>query len=412
MKVGVVGGGIVGVSTALWLVRDGHSVTLFDRNDPGTPAQTSFGNAGMIANVGIVPVNTPGLIRKIPGMLFSKDGPLHLKWSYLPRLVPWLIPFLRRANQAEVERTAAALADLLSGTVDQHQTLHKGTAAEQYFRHSDYVFLYRSRAAFAADGVGHALRQKHGGELHQWDRAQLEARDPNLGQHYQHAAVYPGNGWVSDPGAYVAGLFAAFREHGGIFHQGEVDDIQPAADGAAITVAGEVLTFDRTVLAGGVWSDRLARRLGHKTAMESERGYHLVYRNPSIMPPLPYSLTDAKVIATPMAGGLRCAGQVEFGGLKAGMSEAPFRLARRVLARLYPALEWDGEERWLGHRPSTIDSLPLIGPSPAAPAILFAFGAQHIGLTSGPRTGRLIADMIGGRNPNIDIRPFRVGRFD
>ena len=137
-----------------------------------------------------------------------------------------------------------------------------------------------------------------------------------------------------------------------------------------------------------------------------------MYQNPSFRPPVPYSLTDAKFIATPMNAGIRCAGQVEFGGLKAGMSEAPFRVVRRWMALLYPDLEWDGESRWMGHRPSTIDSLPLIGPSPKSPAIHFAFGAQHIGLTSGPRTGRLIADMIAGRTPNIDMAPFRVGRFD
>lgn len=412
LKIAVVGGGIVGVSTALWLVRDGHDVTLIDRTDPGQPAQTSFGNAGMIASCGIIPVNGPGLAGKVPKMLLSPMGPLHLKWTYVPRLLPWLTGFLRHATQADLERTAAALAGLLGDAVDQHAALHRGTPAEAFFRHGNYVMLYPSRRAFEADATSHGLRRQHGFTVEEWDRATLEAQDPDLGPYYRFAAVYPGNGWVSDPGSYVSALFGVFRRSGGTFQQGEVTGIRPADAGGQVTVAGQTGTFDRVVLSGGVWSDRLARQLGHRTAMESERGYHLVYQNPSITPPVPYSLSDAKFIVTPMTAGIRCAGQVEFGGLRAGMSQAPFRVVGRWMKRLYPDLEWEGESKWMGHRPSTVDSLPLIGPSPNHPAIHFAFGAQHIGLTSGPRTGRLIADMIAGRTPNIDMTPFRVGRFD
>ena len=412
LRIAVVGAGIVGVSTAEWLRRDGHEVTLFDRIDPGQPGQTSYGNAGMIANCGIIPVNSPGLMASVPRMLFDPLGPLHLKWTYLPRLLPWLIPFLRRANRRDMEATAAALATLLGDATDQHMALARGTPAERYVTLGDYVMLYPDRKKFEGDALGHGLRQAHGARLEEWDRARLEAEDPHLGPHYRFAAVYPGNGWITNPGAYVAALFAAYRAGGGQFRQGEVADIRPAGDGVEIAAGGETLVFDRAVLSGGVWSDRLARRLGHRTAMESERGYHLVFRNPSRVPPTPYSLSDAKVIATPMESGLRVAGQVEFGGLTAPMSEAPFRVARERVRRLYPDLEWDGEDRWMGHRPSTVDSLPLIGPSPRAPAIHFAFGAQHIGLTSGPRTGRLIADLVAGRTPNIDMKPFRVGRFD
>lgn len=412
LKIGVIGSGIVGVSSALWLARDGHAVTLLDRTDPGQPAQTSFGNAGMIASCGIIPVNAPGLLKKIPKMLLDPMGPLHLRWSYLPTLLPWLTGFLRRANRDELERTAAALAGLLGDAVDQHAALYAGTPAEAFFRRGNYVVLYPSRRAFLADAPGHRLRQQHGARLEEWDRTALEAQDPYLGPYYRFAAVYPGNGWITDPGAYVAALFGVYRRSGGTFRRGEVTDIRPAGPGGQVTVDGQTLDFDRVVLAGGAWSDRLARQLGHRSAMESERGYHLVYQNPSITPPVPYSLSDARFIASPMAAGIRCAGQVEFGGLRAGPSRAPFRVVGRWMKRLYPDLEWEGQSTWMGHRPSTIDSLPLIGPSPKHPAIHFAFGAQHIGLTSGPGTGRLIADLIAGRTPNIDMAPFRVGRFD
>lgn len=412
LKIAVVGAGIVGVSTAEWLRRDGHEVTLIDRGDPGKPEQTSYGNAGVFAGCAVVPVPVPGLLKKAPGMLFDKMGPLHLKWGYLPRLMPWLVPFLKRATREDVEKTARALVDVVGDTTDQHLSLARGTPAEAYIRKGPYTFLYRSRAALEADTLGHAVRKANGFEYELWDRARLEDEDPHLGAGYQAAAAFHGNGWVTSPGDYVAALFAHFRQGGGAFRQGEVEDIRNTTDGAEVVIGAEATAYDRVVLSGGVWSTKLAKRLGHDTAMETERGYHLVFENANHRPPCPYMITDAKFVATPMEAGLRCAGQVEFGGLDAPPSEAPYQLVKARIRDIYPKLEWDGEARWMGHRPSTVDSLPFIGPSPKAPNIHFAFGAQHIGLTSGPKTGRLIADMIGGRTPNIDMAPFAVGRFD
>lgn len=411
-KIAVVGAGIVGVSTAEWLRRDGHDVTLFDRLDPGQPGQTSFGNAGVFAGCGVIPVPVPGLMAKVPKMLFSSLGPLHLRWSYLPKLMPWLIPFLRRATDRDVRATAEGLANLLADTTDQHLSLARGTPAEKFIRPGIYSFLYPSRDAFLADAKGHGLRRHLGFHYEERDRDRLLQDDPHLGTRYSYAACYPDNGWITDPGGYVAALFGHFQSEGGQFRRGEVDDVRPLGDGAEVVTDGQRFSFDRAVLSGGVWSTKLATKLGHKTAMESERGYHLVLENPSHRPPFPYMLADGKFVATPMDAGIRCAGQVEFGGLEAGPSEAPFKIVNTRIRELYPTLTWEGESRWLGHRPSTVDSLPFIGPSPKAPKIHFAFGAQHIGLTSGPKTGRLIADMITGRTPNIDMDPYRVGRFD
>lgn len=410
--IAVVGAGIVGVSTAEWLRRDGHDVTLIDRGDPGTPMQTSYGNAGILAATSIVPVPVPGLLAKVPKMLLDPLGPLHLRWSYLPKLLPWLIPFLKRANRNDVERTAAALTNILGDAVEQHKTLASGTGAERFITDGIYAFLYTSKAGCDADEWAHELRRQHGAKIDYRDLARMREDDPHLGDHYNYAACYTQHGWISDPGAYVAALFKHFRAEGGQFRQGEVDNIQPLNSGAQVVIDGSTLSFDQVVLAGGAWSAKLARKLGHKPGLETERGYHLVLKSPNHTPPFPYMLADGKFVATPMDGGLRCAGQVEFGGLDAGPSETPFRIVKTRIKQLYPNLEWTDEERWLGHRPSTVDSIPFIGPSPKAGQIHFAFGAQHVGLTSGPKTGRLIADMIGGRTPNIDMHPFRVGRFD
>ena len=412
LKVAVVGAGIVGVSTAEWLRRDGHTVTLFDRIEPGTPDQTSYGNAGLLARTAVIPVSVPGLLRHVPSMLFDPDGPLFLRWSYLPRLVPWLMPFLKNGREGRVREIAAALDTILGDSVDQHIALTKGTDAARFIETGEYAYLYKDRAGFEKDAWGFSIRRELGAEWDEWDRAQIVERDPHLSEEVGFAAALKDHGWIRDPGAYVAALFDAFRAGGGLFHKGEVSDIAPGDQGVTVTVAGEAERFDRIVIASGVWSRRMAERLGHKVPLEAERGYHLVLEQPSHKPPIPYMIADGKFAITPMDAGIRCAGTVEFGGIDAPAKYERTKLFERRIRRLYPDLEWSGTQTWMGRRPSTPDSLPLIGESEKARDIWFAFGAQHVGLTSGPKTGRLIADMIGGRTPNIDMTPFATGRFD
>jgi D-amino-acid dehydrogenase len=413
MDIIVAGGGITGVSTAEWLRRDGHDVTLIDRVAPGDSDQTSYGNAGLLACSAVVPVPVPGVWKKAPKMLLDPDGPLFLRWSYLPRLLPWLIPYLRNGRRDKVEAIAKALIPLVGDTVEQHQSLARGTPAERWINTSEYSYLYPDRAAFRDDAFGFALRKAHGFEWQERDRDTLLDVDPNIGPDYGFAATFGDHGWIADPGRYVADLAAWFEGQGGHLRQAEISEILPLEGGRAAVVAdGERIDADRVVIATGAWSARLARALGHEPALESERGYHVWLRGPSIRPPHPYMLADAKCVVTPMEAGLRCAGLAEYGGLEAPASKAPIALFKRRIRKLYPALTWEAEDTWLGHRPSTIDSLPLIGPSPKVPGVIFAFGAQHLGLTMGPKTGRLVADLIGGKKPNIDMTPYNVGRFD
>jgi len=414
MKVIVVGAGITGVAAAEWLRRDGFGVTLIDRVRPGDPAQTSYGNAGILARSGVVPVSVPGLIWKAPGMMLDPNSPLYLRLGHLPRLMPWLVRYLWNGRRGKVEEIARGLAPLVGDTVDQHLALARGTPAERFVQRGYYTAIYRDRAAFERDAFGFALRRAHGFEWEEWDRAALRDYDPELSEAYTFGAALKDHGFITSPGGYVAALAEHFEREGGTFLQGEVTDIAQieGGRGAVTLVGGARREADRVVLAAGVWSGKLARKLGHHAAMESERGYHLMLTGVSHKPPAPYMVSDAKLGVTPMEDGLRFAGTVDYGGLDGPPLTAPLESIRRRVRQIFPRLEWDGEATWMGQRPSTVDSLPLLGASPKAPCIHFAFGGQHLGLTVGPRLGRMTADMIAGRKPNIDIGPYSVDRFD
>jgi len=408
-RVIVIGAGITGVSTAAWLRRASAEVTLVDRVAPGDQTQTSYGNGGILARCAVIPVSVPGLLWKAPRMLLDPHGPLFMRWSYVPRLMPWLIPFLRNGSQKRLGHIVRALQPLTSDAVDQHVALATGTEAAQYIATGDYAYLYPSREAFGNDALGMALRREHGFDFEERGRAALVDVDPDLGEVYNFGAIFRDHGWITDPGAYTAALAAHFVREGGVIQRGEVVDI---GDGSVTLDGGETLHADRIVLAAGVWSKKLAEKLGHRVKMESERGYHLELKQTSHRPPYPYMLADAKVVAAPMGDAIRFAGLVEFGGLEADSSPKPIELLRHRAKRLYPQLTWRDEAEWMGHRPSTTDSLPLLGRSARAPKVIFAFGTHHIGMTIGPRLGRMAADLALDRLLNEDITPYAVDRFD
>lgn len=408
----VIGAGIVGIACALHLQRDGHRVTVIDRLPPGDG--TSFGNAGVFAAAAVVPVSVPGIWTKVPGMLRDPHGALRIRWAHLPRLAPWLWRFLRHGRREEVERIAAALALILGDSVDQHRALARGTPAEPHVRPGDYWYLYRDRAAFEADGFGWGLRRRHGARWTELEGAAIRAAEPALAPDTGYVAALQDHGHAHDPATLVKGLAAAFVAGGGTILRRDVTDLEVGPDRvrAVLTPDGAV-ACDRLVIAAGVWSARLAARLGHPVPLESERGYHVTVADPGVTIRRPLMYAAGKVVATPMAGGIRMAGLVEFGGLDAPPDPRRWDTLLHHLKTLLPDVRIapDRVSTWMGHRPSLPDSLPVIGPAPGFANVLYAFGHQHVGLTGGPKTGRLIADLVAGRHPNQDLSPFAVTRF-
>lgn len=406
----IVGAGMVGVSAAIWLQRDGRDVVLIDRLGPGEGA--SYGNAGVLASCSMVPVTVPGLLKKAPRMLFDPRQPLFLKWSYLPKLVPWLVRYLRHCRPQDVKRIAAALAEIVGDSLADHQALAAGTGAEKWLIPSDYLFLYDDRAAFEADGFGWSIRKAHGFAWDEMEGAAFAAYDPIFSGDLGFAVRLGNHGRIADPGRYVKDLARYVEARGARILKADVTDV--ARENGRVTgvrCGGETIAASDVVIATGAWSGPLSNVLGVSVPLESERGYHIELWEPNRMPRSPVMVASGKFVATPMDGRLRLAGIVEFGGLDAPPSQAPYKLLMNSIRAAIPDLEWKEKKQWMGHRPAPVDSIPVIGPVPSASNAYLAFGHHHIGLTGGPKTGRIVADMIAGRRTNFDLAPYSPARF-
>jgi D-amino-acid dehydrogenase len=408
--VAIIGAGIVGVSTAIWLQRDGHKVILIDKAGPAEG--TSYGNGGVLASCACVPVTGPGLARKAPRMALDPNQPLFVKWGYFPKLLPWLVKYLRHANAPDTKRIAAAVAGIVGDSLADHQALADGTGAESYIRPGDYLYIYNDRKHFESDGFGWAIRKQLGITWDELEGEAFRAHDPSFAPHLGFGVRMGNHGRIADPGAYVKALAAHVEAQGGQFIKAHVDGIQ-REDGVVtgLRAGGQTIACDACVVATGVWSGPLSRALGIDVPLESERGYHLELWEPSHMPRTPVMIASGKFVATPMDGRLRLAGVVEFGGLKAPPSEAPFALLRKNIRAAMPGLTWAREEEWMGHRPAPADSIPVIGEVPKVKGAYLAFGHHHIGLTGGPKTGRLVAQMISGKKPNVDLGVYSPSRW-
>ena len=405
----VIGAGICGVSTAIWLRRLGYDVLLIDKAKPGMGA--SFGNAGLLAQWAIVPVTEPSLWKQIPRYLIDPKSPFFVKWSYMPKLFPWLIKYLKNANAEMAQKTTDALLPLLMDSVLQHKVLTQGTSASSWIAESKFSYAYRDKASFEKDAFGWACKKDAGMVPEIITGSDVQDVEPICGPAIQCLAVLSGQGHIINPFGYVNELARVFDVLGGTFIQSDVKDFEQETGKikAVLTDKGR-FECDKIVVTAGIWSKTLMAKLGLNVPLESERGYHVMYKNPSEMPKNPMMMTTGKFAVTPMEQGLRCAGTVELGGIKLGPSKSPIKLLRHRVAEAFPKMSYDKTEEWMGFRPSTPDSLPLIGQLGHS-GIYTAFGHQHVGLTAGPKTGRLIADLIAKRTPNIDMSPYDPKRY-
>ena len=405
----VIGAGVVGVCCASYLQREGFRVTVIDRGAPGEGC--SFGNAGGFGTGLLAPIATPGLFLKLPRMLLDPRQPLTIAPAYLPRLLPWFLRFARSARQRPAEAITRARVSLARRVFDAYAPLLAAAGAESLVRREGMLMVFESRASLARAGYGLGVARRHGVRVEEMSGADAREREPALGPMVACAVLFPDNGHTVNPLRLVQTLFARFVADGGRLLRETVTGI--VLDGGTPSVVTEIATHraDAVVLAAGAWSKPFAAGLGARVLMEAERGYHAMLPTPEVSLRAPVTLSDRNIVVTPMEHGLRVTGIAEFASIDAPPNYRRADMVARQARDFLPGLETAGASRWMGPRPSTPDSLPIIGPAPGHPAVHFAFGHSHMGLAWAAITGRLIAEMVAGRPPSLDCTPFRADRF-
>jgi glycine/D-amino acid oxidase-like deaminating enzyme len=410
----VIGAGMIGVTSASFLQRDGHDVFLLDPNPPGE--STSSGNAGCLNSSSVVPMAMPGMLRHVPRWLFDPMGPLVIRWRHLPVLLPWLTRFLRSGTKERVRAQARALRALLAPSIATLAPLAKDAGVADLVRSDGVLFVYRSEQSWLAESAAWRLRRENGVSWEVLEGAALQEAEPALSPDYAKGILVRDNGHTPNPHRLVRSLAEEFRRRGGRIDARRATefDIEDGRLKAVRTNFGTV-PADLAVIAAGIWSKPLAAQLGNKVPLQTERGYHLMISGPEAVPRRPTADAAAKFVATPMELGLRIAGTVELARLGSPPNWERAMVLLRHVKRLFPGLRTDyPEERlstWMGNRPSLPDSLPVIGRSRRASGIVYAFGHGHIGMAAAPMTAKVVSELVSGRPTSIDIGPFRPERF-
>ena len=413
-RVIVIGAGIVGACAAAYLQRDGHAVTLIDHNEPGAGA--SSGNGGMLSASSIIPVGMPGVAAKVPGWLMNPEGPLTIRWRYLPHIAPWLWRFLRSATRDKVEAQASALRALLAGSLENYTPLLRDAGAQHLLHQQGTLYLYGGEKSWREDALKTDIRRRNGIVIEDVTGPALRDLEPDLGPQFTHARLVRANGHTSDPRALVRALVAGVVSRGALVLRERVTGFEHNGVAlSAVRTSEGWHAASQVVLACGAWSKVLAEQLGDRLPLDTERGYHVIVKNPEKGPRTPTLFVDGNFGATPMDMGLRVTGTVELAGLDAPPSWRRADLLLRGARRLYPGLLPEDDvmrvTRWMGFRPSMPDSLPVIGPASRITNAYYAFGHGHVGMCAGSTTGRLIADLVAGRTPCVPPQPFSAARF-
>lgn len=406
LSVAVVGAGVVGVCSALWLQRSGHQVTLLDRDEPGTGA--SYGNACTIADYGCIPVNSPSLPKQLPSLLWSANSPLRLDPGYVLRHPVWMLQFLRNCSRQRVDRIIEALGSILAGTGHGLDPLIKDCSAGHLFKRNGCAYIYSTQEAFKSGLPAHEKRAEQGATFEILDANKIKQLEPGLTLDAKGGVLFNDARHVISPKSLVDQFFNHFIRTGGTFRRSGVSDVQTGC--RIVFEGGENLTADRVVIAAGAHSCRIRGAGLEDLPLDTERGYHVQYTGQQALLQRPIAWAEAGFYATPTSHGLRLAGTVEIAGLDKPPTEARLEFLRRCARQMFSLGETE-EQTWLGFRPTFPDALPVIGHSTMSRDILLAFGHQHIGLTLAGITGRLISELVDGQSTSIDVSPFSSARF-
>lgn len=408
-RIGIAGAGIIGCATAIHLIEKGHEVTVFEKDIGGLPA--SVGNAGILAVPEIDPLARPDMILSAPKWLLDPLGPLTLRWQDLPALTPWLVNLLLAATPARVARSRTALLGLMRQALNAHEDLARMAGLSGHMKQSGALTIFDTpkavEAAYRHENENAALL---GYGVEKLDSTQARARVPALEGQFAGGVFSSGYQTFLDPLSLLRHLQAHIRQRATLV-DAPVDAVRSDASGVTIKATGhEQQTFDKVVIAAGVWSRDLVRGLGLKVLLENERGYNTTFTDPQVTLELPVFFAEHGFVATPLHRALRVGGAVELAKPDAPANFARAAAMRQKMRRYVPSLPETGGKEWMGRRPSTPDSVPVIGLSPQDPRIGLAFGHGHLGLTLSAITGRKITELLE-TGPRSDLEPFSIARF-
>ena len=408
LKIGIIGAGIQGVCNALFLQKKGFEVTLFDKEEPESPA-ASYGNAGHFSPYASIPLNRPDILPDIPAMLLSSSGPLALKWNYVPKMIPWFIKFLKNCSSKNMMHTAKYMHQILDLALPAYDELFEEIDISGLVEHKGIMYIWNNKNLKSRE-LEINIRNAIGAEQQLLNKKEIHDLEPNIKKIYHAGVFYKKARHARNPGKIWLKLFKLFLTKGGKFIKSNVENINFNDQNPLIKTNGSKFVFDKIVITSGAFSKKLTDQMNEAIPLDTERGYHIHFKGCDHLISRPVVFQNRGFGITPMEQGLRVVGTVEFGGLKNPLSKGRIKNLVNNAKYLLDGLP-DHDDEWLGFRPTLPDYLPVIGPSKNHKNVFYCFGHHHLGWTLGPISGKIISKMIAEEKTNLDLKPYSSLRF-
>ena len=409
LKIGIVGAGIQGISNALFLQKKGFSVTIFDRDEPGSPA-ASYGNAGHFSPYASVPINRPDVLTDVPAMLLSSTGPLALKWNHVPKMIPWFLQFIRNCTTKRMMHTAKNMHQILDLALPAYDELFDEIELGGLVEKKGILYIWNDQSLKSRE-LEINVRNELGVDQQVVTPKEIHDLEPNIKPIYHGGVYYQHGRHARNPKKILLKLYDLFLKKGGKFLKMNIKDINFNDEKPVIKAETQSFLFDKIVIACGSFSKRLTDNLDEKIPLDTERGYHVHFKDCDHLLSRPVIFQNRGFGITPMEQGLRVVGTVEFGGLDNPLTKSRVKNLINNAKYMMGDLP-EHEDEWLGFRPTLPDYLPVIGPSKKHKNVYYCFGHHHLGWTLGPISGKIISGMIAEENTNLDLKPYSSLRFN
>ena len=408
-SVGVIGAGIQGVCVALNLIKKGFKVTIIDREEPGKNS-ASYGNAGHFSPYASLSMNRPDILIDIPSMLLSTNGPLALRWNYVPRMIPWFLKFIKNCTKKKMMHTAKYMHQILDLALPAYDELFQEIDVSGLVESRGIIYFWTDRDLKSRE-LEMNVRKELGVEQKLLTPHEIHDLEPHIKQIYHGGVLYPSARHAKNPKKILLKLFELYLKRDGNFIKENVETINFSSDSKPlIKTYSNSYSFDKAVIACGAFSKKLTDQVDEKIPLDTERGYHIHFKGYDHLLSRPVIFLNRGFGITPMEQGLRVVGTVEFGGLDNPLSKSRILNLVNNAKYLFPELSNHSDE-WLGFRPSLPDFLPVMGPSKKYKNLFYSFGHHHLGWTLGAISGKIVAGMITGENTNLDLSPYSSLRF-